>query len=117
MRSIHVAQIPLPTNSWRTAFGQSAARLPLPMRGKIGPRCLAECAGICEGPAFTIGTKMTRKALSAIIALVTLTVGHPPVRAYTLHYADSAGIVARRWLARPIIVAFSTSLSAPPQNI
>lgn len=60
---------------------------------------------------------MTRKALSAVVALVTLTVGHPPVHAYTLRYADSAGIVARRWLARPIIVAFSTSLNAPSPNI
>jgi hypothetical protein len=60
---------------------------------------------------------MTRKALSAITALVMLTFGQAPLRAYTIQYGDDAGIRARRWLTRPIIVAFSTSLSSPPPNI
>jgi hypothetical protein len=60
---------------------------------------------------------MTRKGFSAIAALVVLTMGQPPARAYTVEYRDSAGIVARRWLRRPIIIAFSTSLNSPPPNI
>lgn len=51
------------------------------------------------------------------MALLALISAQAPVRAYTLEYRDSSGIVARRWLARPIIVAFSTSLSSPPPNI
>src|SRR6266851_6463335 len=60
---------------------------------------------------------MTRKALSAITALVMLTFGQSPLWAYTLQYGDDAGISARRWVTRPIIVAFSTSLNSPPANI
>jgi len=60
---------------------------------------------------------MSRKGLSAIVALLALVCGQAPVRAYTLQYRDGSGIVARRWLARPIIVAFSSSLSSPPVNI
>jgi hypothetical protein len=60
---------------------------------------------------------MSRRGLSAIVAVFALISAQAPVRAYTLQYRDSSGIVARRWLARPIIVAFSTSLSAPPLNI
>jgi len=60
---------------------------------------------------------MTRRVLSAIALLVALVPGRAPVRAYTLQYRDSGGIVARRWLTRPIIVALSTSLSSPPANI
>ena len=60
---------------------------------------------------------MTRKGLSAIFALAALIAGQAPVRAYTLQYRDNSGIVARRWLERPIIVAFSTSLNSPPTNI
>ena len=60
---------------------------------------------------------MTRKGLSAVVALVVLTMGQPPARAYTVQYRDNAGIVARRWLRRPIIVAFSSSLNSPPPNI
>ena len=60
---------------------------------------------------------MIRKGLSAIVALFALISAQAPVRAYTLQYRDSSGIVARRWLSRPIIVAFSSSLSAPPANI
>jgi hypothetical protein len=60
---------------------------------------------------------MTRKGLSAIFALAALIAGQAPVRAYTLQYRDSSGIVARRWLERPIMVAFSTSLNSPPPNI
>ena len=40
-----------------------------------------------------------------------------PAAAYSLHYHDASGIVARRWLANPIIVAFSRSLNSPPPNI
>src|SRR5438132_1499511 len=50
---------------------------------------------------------MTRKGLSAIITLLALFAllgAQAPMRAYTLEYRDSSGIVARRWLARPIIV-------------
>jgi hypothetical protein len=61
--------------------------------------------------------QMSRKGLSALIALLALVCGQAPLRAYTLQYRDSSGIVARRWLARPIIVAFSSSLSSPPSNI
>jgi hypothetical protein len=60
---------------------------------------------------------MSRKVLSAIFALFSLVSAQAPVHAYTLQYRDSSGIVARRWLARPIIVAFSSSLSSPQPNI
>jgi len=60
---------------------------------------------------------MSRKGLSALVALFALISAQAPVRAYTLQYRDSSGLVARRWLARPIIVAFSSSLSSPPENI
>jgi len=60
---------------------------------------------------------MIRKALSAVTGLLVLLMGQPPARAYTVQYRDNAGIVARRWLRRPIIIAFSTSLNAPPPNI
>jgi hypothetical protein len=60
---------------------------------------------------------MSRKGLSAVVALFALISAPAPVRAYTLQYRDNSGIVARRWLARPIIVAFSSSLSSPPANI
>ncbi|MDX6445579.1 MAG: hypothetical protein QOH71_2653 [Blastocatellia bacterium] len=60
---------------------------------------------------------MNRKALSVILALLSLISAQAPLRAYTLQYRDSSGIVARRWLARPIIVAFSSSLSSPQPNI
>jgi len=60
---------------------------------------------------------MTQKILSAVVASVALLSVQAPSRAYTLQYRDGAGIVARRWLTRPIIVAFSSSLSSPPANI
>ncbi|HMJ25380.1 MAG TPA: matrixin family metalloprotease [Pyrinomonadaceae bacterium] len=60
---------------------------------------------------------MNRKALSATLALFSLISAAAPARAYTLQYRDSSGIVARRWLLRPIIVAFSSSLSSPQLNI
>ncbi|MEK6337560.1 MAG: matrixin family metalloprotease [Acidobacteriota bacterium] len=60
---------------------------------------------------------MTRKTLSAVTALVLLAIGQPFARAYTVEYRDHSGIVARRWLRRPIIVAFSSSLASPPPNI
>jgi hypothetical protein len=60
---------------------------------------------------------MIRKLSSAIIATATLIGAGLPVRAASLQYNDAAGIVARRWVASPIIVAFSTSLNSPPANI
>src|SRR6266481_892451 len=60
---------------------------------------------------------MTRKILSAIVSLLALISAQAPLRAYTLQYRDASVIVARRWLTRPIIVAFSSSLSSPPPNI
>lgn len=59
---------------------------------------------------------MKRKGL-IVVAVVALISVQTPLRAYTLEYRDSSGIVARRWLTRPIIVSFSTSLSSPPPNI
>ncbi len=61
--------------------------------------------------------QMSRKILSAIVALLVLVSAQAPLRAFTLQYRDGSGIVARRWLTRPIIVAFSSSLSSPPANI
>jgi len=52
-----------------------------------------------------------------MVALLALICGQAPVRAYTLQYRDGSGIIARHWLARPIIVAFSSSLASPPANI
>ena len=60
---------------------------------------------------------MKRKILSAMVALFALISAQAPLRGYTLQYRDSSGLVARRWLSRPIIVAFSSSLSSPPANI
>src|SRR5947209_3586283 len=60
---------------------------------------------------------MIRKSLSVITASVMLFAARAPVRAYTLQYRDNSGIVARRWVASPIIIAFSTSLNSPPPNI
>jgi hypothetical protein len=60
---------------------------------------------------------MSRKGLIVLVALCALISAQAPVRAYTLQYRDSSGIVARRWLSRPIIVAFSSSLVSPPANI
>src|SRR5712671_407290 len=61
--------------------------------------------------------QMKRKTLSAVVALLALVSAQAPLRAYTLQYRDGSGILARRWLTRPIIVAFSSSLSSPPSNI
>lgn len=52
-----------------------------------------------------------------MVALFALISAQAPVRAYTLQYRDGSGLVARRWLTRPIIVAFSSSLSVPQTNI
>lgn len=60
---------------------------------------------------------MIRKAIAAlIVALLVLGAGLPG-SAYTVHYHDPSGIVERRWLVSPIIVAFSRSLDSPPPNI
>src|SRR5438874_8137963 len=60
---------------------------------------------------------MTGKRLSAILSLLALFSAHAPLRAYTVQYRDSSGVVARRWLTQPIIIALSTSLQSPPANI
>ncbi|HYX29751.1 MAG TPA: matrixin family metalloprotease [Pyrinomonadaceae bacterium] len=60
---------------------------------------------------------MTGRRLSAIFALIALLGAHAPLCAYTLEYRDSSGVVARRWLTQPIIIAFSSSLNSPPANI
>lgn len=60
---------------------------------------------------------MTGRRLSAILSLLVMIGAQLPARAYTLQYRDSSGIVARRWLTRPIIVAFSASLVSSPENI
>lgn len=60
---------------------------------------------------------MNCRRLSAVLSLFALFATAPPLRAYTLQYRDATGLVARRWLNKPIIVAFSTSLSTPPVNI
>src|SRR5260370_1793844 len=61
--------------------------------------------------------QMMRKAISALTMMVLLLGATLPATAYSLHYHDASGIVARRWLANPIIVAFSRSLYWPPPNI
>ncbi|HSP64030.1 MAG TPA: matrixin family metalloprotease, partial [Pyrinomonadaceae bacterium] len=58
-----------------------------------------------------------RKAISALTMMVMMLGASLPATAYSLHYHDASGIVARRWLANPIIVAFSRSLNSPPPNI
>src|SRR5258708_18779925 len=60
---------------------------------------------------------MTRKILGASGSLLALISAQSALRAYTLQYRDASGIVARRWVTRRIIVAFSSSLSPPPPNI
>jgi hypothetical protein len=60
---------------------------------------------------------MTGKRLSTILLLLVLSGVQLPVRAYTLQYRDSSGLVMRRWVNHPIIIAFSDSLSIPPANI
>jgi hypothetical protein len=59
----------------------------------------------------------TGRRISALLTLLTLFVTVPVARAYTLQYRDNTGLVARRWLTKPIMIAFSTSLYAPPANI
>src|SRR5712692_5340348 len=60
---------------------------------------------------------MIRKAISALTMMVLMLGASLPASAYSVHYHDASGIVARRWLANPIIVAFSRSLYSPPPNI
>ncbi|HJZ80703.1 MAG TPA: matrixin family metalloprotease [Pyrinomonadaceae bacterium] len=60
---------------------------------------------------------MTGKRLSAILSLLVILGAHLPLRAYALRYRDNSGIIARRWLAHPIIIALSDSLTSPPANI
>lgn len=58
-----------------------------------------------------------RRTVSTFIAFVVLLGAVAPVRAYTLQYRDSSGIVPMRWAASSITVALSTSLQSPPTNI
>jgi Matrixin len=58
-----------------------------------------------------------RKHLGAILSLLALLGAQSPARAYSLAYRDGAGVVARRWLSQPIIIAFSSSLVSPPANM
>src|SRR5262252_411564 len=60
---------------------------------------------------------MTGKRLSAILALLALLGAHAPPRAYTIQYTSASGVSARRWLTQPIIIALSSSLTSPPDNI
>jgi len=60
---------------------------------------------------------MMRKTISALTTMVLMLGLSLPAFGYSLHYHDASGIVARRWLASPIIVAFSRSLYLPPPNI
>lgn len=60
---------------------------------------------------------MAARRISAILSLLAFLGATVPVRAYTLQYRDASGIIARRWLSRPIIVALSTSLSTTQPNI
>ncbi|PYS72078.1 MAG: hypothetical protein DMF73_09215 [Acidobacteria bacterium] len=86
--------------------------------------CSREVAGVPADnmPSLVVGLltrlpPMTGKRLSAILLLLALFSARAELRAYTLQYRDSSGIVARRWLTQPIIIAFSTSLASPPANI
>src|SRR5881397_2905038 len=58
-----------------------------------------------------------RRLFTAIVVSATILAARPPASSYTLQYRDNSGIVARRWLTSPILISFSTSLSAPPSNI
>ena len=60
---------------------------------------------------------MMRKTISALTVMVLLLGASLPATAYSLHYHDASGIVARRWLRNPVIVAFSHSLYSPSPNI
>jgi hypothetical protein len=60
---------------------------------------------------------MIRKAISALVMMVLMLGASLQATAYSVQYHDAAGIVARRWLRSPIILAFSRSLSSPSPNI
>lgn len=60
---------------------------------------------------------MTRKAISALTTMVLMAGLSLPAFGYSVQYNDASGVVARKWLVRPIIVAFSRSLYLPPPNI
>src|ERR1051325_11972663 len=63
---------------------------------------------------------MVQRLLSLVVAASILSgvvlLGHNLANAYTLQYRDS-GLLPRRWLTQPIIVAFSASLASPPSDI
>ncbi|HEU5237365.1 MAG TPA: matrixin family metalloprotease [Pyrinomonadaceae bacterium] len=61
--------------------------------------------------------RMTPKKLGAVLSLLVMFGVQMPLRGYTLQYRDNSGIVMRRWLTHPIIIAFSASLVSPPSNI
>jgi hypothetical protein len=60
---------------------------------------------------------MIRKAISVILGLIVVLGTGAPAPAYTLQYRDNFGVLARRWVANPIIVTFSSSLNSPAPNI
>jgi len=60
---------------------------------------------------------MIRKAISATLGFVVLFGASLPTPAATLQYRDNFGVLARRWVANPIIIALSSSLNSPPSNI
>jgi Matrixin/Domain of unknown function (DUF4214) len=60
---------------------------------------------------------MMRKAISAALSMVIALAVCAPSLAYNLQYRDNFGLAPRRWVANPIIIAFSSSLSSPPSNI
>jgi len=55
--------------------------------------------------------------LTAIVAAAVMLAAQLRAPGYSLQYRDIYGIEARRWMSTPILISFSTSLSAPPPNI
>jgi len=60
---------------------------------------------------------MMRTVASAIVALAFVFSICAPVPAHSFQYSDNFGAVPKRWIANPIIIAFSSSLNSPPSNI
>lgn len=88
----------------------------LTLRGRaasktVQPSCLPDIPQTCSRKP------MAAKRLNLVLVMAALLASQAPVCAYTVQYRDSSGVLARRWLAKPIIVAFSSSLWAPPPNI
>lgn len=58
-----------------------------------------------------------RKVISTMLGVVVLLGILVSAPASTMQYRDPGGTAARRWLANPIIVSFSSSLNTPPPNV